>query len=109
VNKENEMAIYVADPINKIPEQYKHITATELGKSSPGCYHGLVSFAKDQIPRPYTIRFYQNPTDSCLTYSVIRIKHYAGWRKRKDAPYIRRAIIDASQMSIAAAIKHVPT
>ena len=95
---------YAAPSNPKRSELYRHITAAEQGTVNRGRYHGEVHFAPDGIPRQYTVTYYHKPEEAVTdpfetTYSVIRIKNFAGWTKRKDAPYIRRAILDASPVA----------
>lgn len=76
------------------PDKYKNIAARETERVRGGLYHGLVYI--NDIPRKYTVGYYDKPVDPECSRAVIRIQDYAGWTEREEAPYIRRVIYNAS-------------
>src|ERR1700722_15821991 len=61
------------------------------------CEGTLTGFS-DEVPRPFTVKYVRRAPDNydeqMPSRSIIRVKYAKGWSRSKDAPLIRRAVLD---------------
>jgi hypothetical protein len=93
------MSRYIAEQPNPavlaLPEGFA------IQMKRPGDTKGEIMFPGDPVPKKWSVTFQEMSLDYLQVYGIIlrsriHVEH-KDWRKRKDAPEIRRAIINATR------------